>query len=561
MKDTVCLKHVHSHNCERGVALILALLTLLVLSTLAVGIIVTTQSELWTTKNYRQVTQTRYIAEAGAQQAVNWIQDRGNSGTLLPSGFPAGYNLNVYPVQDNSQNLVVLAPTTSINGISANYPSTQLSDFRTNLASQTVSSDQVSGSFGVVAQLLNARKDPVTNTWMTDWKIISQASVNNSRVQVVEVVSKLKIENGGGGSGFSFDYGVLATGTGCSTVEMGGGQYTNAYNSQASGNVGNNNPTLLGTGGNVASFGNVYIHNGAYINGNVYTPFSAAGATGTYGISGGPKGLNGSVACSSPSKMWAVNEDNSGSEVGCTTASKKSSCPTNQVTYPLDPSWTDPSVVPDPIMPTVAANTAACTGYATLCNGGSGDKTNNWKCSITIPPSFQSDGKTPGGGPENFGKVNFGSCAVITLQPGVYNVDTLYISNGATLVVPTTGSVVFNVLNASGSNTPLQMDGGTVANNGGNPLNMSFVYGGDKAVAINAGAATFATIYAPHASVSITGNGGIYGAIVGKKFSFTGSGHVIYDANLNKKPANFPVNGSAPSFTNYHVDQFSWNAF
>jgi Putative Ice-binding-like adhesive domain len=254
-------------------------------------------------------------------------------------------------------------------------------------------------------------------------------------------------------------------------------------------------------------------------------------------------------------------EDNSGSEVGCTLSGKKESCPTNQLTYPLDSKWTDPSVIPDPIMPTVASNTSACTGYATLCNGGSGDSTNGWSCSLTIPPSFQIDGKTPGGGPANFGKVNFGSCAKITLQPGVYNMDTLLISNGATIIVPTSGAVVINILNASGSTTPLNMNGGTVSNNGGDPLNLSFVYAGTNSVSINAGANTFATVYAPHANVTITGNGGIYGAIVGKNFSFTGSGHVVYDTSLSNRNVNFTLKGSPPTGTPYHVDQFSWNAF
>jgi hypothetical protein len=539
--------------------LILALLSLLVLSAMAAGIIMTTESEMWTTSNYRQATQARYIAEAGAQQAVNWIQDRGVKGTLLPTGFPTGYNVNVYPLKDNGGNLVILAPTQAVNKISANYTSAQLTDFRNNLGAQTVSSAGVTGNFSAVAQLLNARN--ISGTWVTDWKIISQATVNNSRVQVVEVVSKVEVDDTGGGNGFSFDYGVLATGTGCGTIDMGGGQYTNSYNSQGAGNVGNPNPTLVGTGGNVASFGNISIHNGAYIYGNAYTPFSGSGAAGTYGISGGPKGLNGRVGCSSPTNMWAVNEDNSGSEVGCSTTSKTRTCPSNQVTYPLDPTWKDPSVIPEPVMPTVAANTANCTGYAGLCNGGNGDSTNGWSCSITIPPSTLIDGKTAGGGPANFGKVNFGSCAKITLKPGVYNMDTLYISNGAALAVSPPGPVVMNVMNASGSTTPLKMDGGTVANDGGNPLNISFVYAGNQTVSINAGTNIFSTIYAPHASVSVTGNGGLYGAIVGRTFSFSGSGHVVYDSNLNKKPVNFPVATTAPRFSDYHVDQFSWNAF
>jgi hypothetical protein len=576
-QSRVCFLGRPAAASQKGAALIIALLCLLIISALAAGIMVSTQSEMWTSSNYRQVNQARYVAEAGAQQVVNWIADRGTNNTLLPWGsslVATGYNLNNYPVVDNSGNYVVLAPTASsgyqINKISPSYPSTTLSDFTNSLVNQTVSGGGVTGSFSAVAQLLSARLTcgGASAQWLTDWKVISQATVNQAKVQVVEVVSKVQVGSSScsaSSNSFSFDYGVLSTGTGCGSVSMAGGQYTNGYNSQGSGNIGNNNPSMLGTNGSVATFGSVKITNGAYVNGNVYTPNSGKGKAGTYGISGGPSGLNGSAACASPGTMWSVNEDNSGSEVGCTitTSGKKTTqtCPggSSQVTYPLDAKWTDPSVIPDPVMPTVAANTTACVGYNGLCNGGSGGGAG---CAITIPPSTLMDGTTPGGGPANFGKVNFGSCAVITLQPGIYNVDTLYISNGGKIIVPTTGPVVINVLNNSGSTTPLSLDGGTMSNGGGNPLNFSIVYAGSNTVNVNAGANTFTTIYAPHAPVNVTGNAGLYGAIVGNSFTFTGSGHVVYDTNLSGKPVNFPVGKPAPPTTTpYHVDQFSWNAF
>ena len=58
---------------ENGVALIIAILSVAVISLLAAGVVFSTQTEIWTTSNYRQVTQARYVAEAGAQQAANWI--------------------------------------------------------------------------------------------------------------------------------------------------------------------------------------------------------------------------------------------------------------------------------------------------------------------------------------------------------------------------------------------------------------------------------------------------------------------------------------------------------
>ena len=198
-------------------------------------------------------------------------------------------------------------------------------------------------------------------------------------------------------------------------------------------------------------------------------------------------------------------------------------------------------------MPSVPTNTAACSGFNGLCNGGSGGGSG---CSITIPPN-------PTG---NYGVTNFGSCARITLQAGIYNFDTLLISNGAQITVPANGSVVINVFNASGSATPLYVNGGTIANNGGDPNNLTFVYNGTNTVNLNNGSAMFATVYAPHASVIVGGNAGLYGAVVGKTFSFTGSGHVIYDTHLSTEPPHVTY-GSTTVTNTAHLDEFSWSAY
>lgn len=176
--------------------------------------------------------------------------------------------------------------------------------------------------------------------------------------------------------------------------------------------------------------------------------------------------------------------------------------------------------------------------------GGSG-------CAITIPPN-------PTG---NYGVANFGSCAVITLQAGIYNFDTLSISNGATVIVPSNGSVVINIFNASGASTPLNQNGGTIANNGGDPNNLTFVYDGTGTVNVNNGANMFATIYAPHASVVVGGNAGLYGAVVGNNFQFTGSGHVIYDVNLKNEQSHVPTSTTGQPTNVAHIDGFSWSAY
>jgi Tfp pilus assembly protein PilX len=549
---------------QAGVALVIALICVLVISMLAIGIIYATQTELRTTANYRSTAQARYVAEAGAQQTINWIMQNWTPPSNLSD--TTQFNLNTFPVKyvgGATPQSVVLSGS-GLGSITDTYSTINNSldsSFTTALQNQSTpfSAIPASASFNTAAQLLSATQVTVGggSQWLTKWKIISQGTVGGiqpAKVQVVEIMADVPTSSVTSNTVPNFNYAVLATGTGCGVVTATGGSAnpgrTNAYNSTTSG--GSSSPALIGTGGAIASFGNINISNGAYVNGAVYSPFYNAGASGTSGIScpawdsvcgSSRTGWNSGAACSSPSSLWAVNEDNSGSAVGCTNGS---SC--SQQTSNMPPSLTSPASVPTPTMPSVTPNTSACTALSGgLCNGGNGGSS----CSATLPPSTAGT---------SYGLVNFGSCAVITLQAGTYNFDTLLISNGARIVLPTNAPVVINIMNSSNSSTPFTSNGGTVINGGGDPNNLTFVYAGSNTISLNNGSAMFATIYAPNANVTLSGNGGLYGGIVGKNFSFSGSGHVIYDTALATKTPHVTYTGGGVVDT-AHIDEFSWSAY
>jgi len=560
---------IRERSGEAGISLFLALLLVLVASMLAAGIIFTTQTEIWSTGNYRSSTQARYVAEAGAQQASNWIQQNWTPPSNLTD--TTQFDLSVFPAQyiGGGSNQKIVFASASMNTITDTYSGINSSldnSYKSALHGVTSPFSSLNGNatFEVAAQLLTATQISVTGSsgtyWLTKWKIVAQGSVGflqPAKVQAVEVVSDVPTSATGSATIPNFNYAILATGTGCNVVKSSGGSSspgaTNSYNSQATGNVGNSSPTIIGTGGSVASFGNVSISNGAYINGPIYSPDYNVGTSGEYGIScphwtaacgNNSSGSNGGAACSSPSQIWSVNEDNSGSAVGCTNGK---SCTNTSANMPT--SLSSPSSVPDPAMPTVTANTSACTALSGgLCSGGSGG---GGGCAATLPPS-------PSG--TSYGLVNFGSCAVITLQSGVYNFDTLSISNGATINVPASGSVVINILNSSGSSTPFTTSGGTVTNPGGDPNNLTFVYDGSNTINLANGSALFATIYAPHAPVTVSGNGGLYGAVVANTVTFSGSGHVIYDTHLASDTPHVSCNCGTINPT-AHLDEFSWSAY
>src|SRR6476661_4806228 len=80
-------------NDERGVSLFIALLTLIITSLLAAGIIFVTRTETATTGNYTQLAQARYAAEAGVQKTINWLTN-----SYTPPGSLAAYTTSAVPV-------------------------------------------------------------------------------------------------------------------------------------------------------------------------------------------------------------------------------------------------------------------------------------------------------------------------------------------------------------------------------------------------------------------------------------------------------------------------------
>jgi hypothetical protein len=591
MKNSIPIRNRRSSGPgrESGIAMIMALLCLFVISTLAVGIMYSTQSEIWTTANYRAATQARYMAEAGAQQALNYLM-------YVPFTPPAiftttgqtTFSLNTVPIMYLNSTPKPLPMIFATSGISSRYADTsagigfsQVTALDTaflNYFTLQVTRDPYkamvagcSGSgcphFEVAAQLLTATQNPNSGTWLMRWKIVSEGSLNTingkAMVQVVEVVDNVNvIPPGGASSSPTYAAGVAVTGTGCGSITMSGGTSTNSYVGATQ--VGVNPPVLANTGGDVSTFGNINLSGGSSIIGSVSTPFYNAGISGTYGISGGTSHLNGDAVCDTTKIEYAVNYDRSGSGVNCTAKTVGCSATTKNISSP-PPSYPTPIMPSSSSTPSVGTNTAACINFNGLCASGSGGGSG---CAISFPPSFNPDGTagtnsdgTAGAGIPNFGKVTFAGCAKITLSPGTYNMDSLTVTSGATVYVPATGGVVINILDQGATPTPLSLSGGTMANNGGNPANLTIVYAGAKPIDIGASAAMYGTIYAPNSAVTMSGTGALYGALVANKATFGGSGTVDYDSSL--AGTHWHVNTGPPSPVPgaLHVDEFSWSAF
>src|SRR3977135_1730098 len=107
-KQTTC------NRSDRGVALIMALLMILVLGILAAAVMFTSEAQAWTGLNFRLTAQSRYAAEAGLQSTMNWLS---SASYAAPTTFTS-YDMTKNPVQYNGNPVVLSA----MSGVSSNYP-------------------------------------------------------------------------------------------------------------------------------------------------------------------------------------------------------------------------------------------------------------------------------------------------------------------------------------------------------------------------------------------------------------------------------------------------------
>ena len=176
------MKRVRGSN-DQGIALILVLLAVLVLTTLAAAMVFSARSETLASYNYRISTQAEFVARAGIQKAINFFNS--SSYAPLPStvvgSSPAYYDVSTYAVKplflyySNYSVATCPANCTGSGGVvlgtsasSSNYPPSTVTldalgnqvnvvtNWVTAMNAQTMSDGMGgTGSFTVTARLLD----------------------------------------------------------------------------------------------------------------------------------------------------------------------------------------------------------------------------------------------------------------------------------------------------------------------------------------------------------------------------------------------------------------------
>ncbi len=496
---------------ERGVSLFIALLTLLIISLLTTGIIFVTQTETFTTANYTELAQARYAAEAGVQSTMNWLS---NSYTA-PSSF-ASYNTSAVPVTcasgcANNGAPVVLS---GMSGVSSNYPdSTVSSAYNTALSNQTLAG-LANASFSTSATMVSITGGSGA-TWLggggggQTWQITSQGTVAGIRTATVQVTATY--ERGSGSA--IFTYAAFGNSPGCASVMFSGGGGTDSFDSSAGtyaateqlngAGIGSNGSFDLSGGGGTAPIIKT-------ISGTLSTPKTGIGTC----VAGSPNALhNGS---------------------GWTTGGLNQLSGSVTLSNPIPASPTPPTTAQD-----IRNNCSGISGCSCYPGGG-------YACTNNGPYKL-----TPG----IYGNLNLSGGKTLHLTAGTYNVDTIVLSGGATVIIDS-GPVILQATAtgvSAGSCCAVNFSGGTVSNIGGNPANFQIVSGSSADIDLSGGSGDYAVVYAPNSAITISGGGDLYGAVIGSTVNNSGGTSIHYDRALQ--------NQLLAGVGGFRLIGFSWSKF
>ncbi|MBZ5702285.1 MAG: pilus assembly PilX N-terminal domain-containing protein [Acidobacteriia bacterium] len=497
------------HANQKGSALILAMILVLVLSVMAASMMFLSQSETWSSMNYRLMTQSRYGAEAGLNAAANY---------LIYSYAPPGTALDPLSAYDTTQYPVALAGTNTAVILSTFYDDADDAQTYPVAAVQTAFNSAAKGplqagttpvTYDASAQLIAMRQVSVygspTPVTVQTWRITGRGGIvglSNASVEVSAIMERMVSP--------LFGYAAFASSAGCGALNFGGGGTTNSYDSASL--LANGGtlaaPVFMASGGNVGTNGNLNtVGSTTVINGTLSTPRVGTGTCSTGNLtafSGSGSVSGGLVELPQP------------------------------VTYPTPPA-------PNPMPPTgnLRLNMGTCTYIG--CTGTAG--------LYALAPGT-APGTLPG--PALYPDVIVQG--VVHLSAGYYNMNSLQVTSAGATVIIDSGPVVLNVAGVGipVSQAVVDFTGGSLSNPSLNPLNFQIQYAGTGLIKLAGGVASSTVLYAPNSSASITGGSDFYGSIITGQLTDMGGAAVHYDRRL--QVSNFYVG-------NWMLDSFSWSKY
>jgi len=529
------MKDMNKRN-QKGMALVMVMILLVVLSIMATSLMFLSQTETWSSLNYRLMTQARYGAEAAVNKAVNYLVD--SAQYTPPAGPFTGYAVNAtgvtFPATTGdlvgvtySNAAVVLSSTA---GTTANYPDATVKTAFNTATSGSLAAGNTTVNYTASAVLLSMRSvtpyGSTTPVTIQTWRITGDASVAGAATAQTEVSSILERQVTP-----VFTYAAFATNNGCAAMTFGGGGTTGSYDSTT---VVSGAATISASGGNVGTNGNLVTNgNPTVINGTLSTPRTGVGACSTSNVTAltgtGTSVTGGEIALPQPITYPTPTIPAAGTlDVS---AGHNASCPSGTGAPPV---W--------------SASTNTTAQKAVMCHATGND--------LYLPPSSLFVSGTPA--IASYHNISVTGNETLHLYGGFYNINTLSEQSAQSSIViepdPVTGSYTPVIINVTGSGggTVVDLTGNSVQNASLNPMDFQIFYAGTGSVALKGNSQASGLLYAPNASFSFAGQATWYGAVVGASMTDMGGAAIYYDRNLNN---------SAFTVGNYTLDTFTWKKY
>lgn len=561
---------------ERGVALILVMILLFVLSVMAASLLFLSQTETWSSMNYRLMTQSRYGAEAGLEKAVNYLLYTYSPPVTNTSDPASGYDLVNTPAGsdpaftqvttvtggvtsvDNDLVGVVLHGTTtpvvlsSDSSVTSHYPISAVQSNFNSKTSGSLTAGNITVNYVAHAVLLSmTRVTPYGTTASITaqaWRVTGDATITGATNAKVEVSTIVETQVSP-----VFSYAAFATSQECGALNFAGGGSTGSYsdkNVTITGGVGT--VTTSQSQGNVGTNGNLTLSGAPTdIYGTLSTPRTGASSTGCTNSSGGVASVG-----------YTGTLNGSG---GATQVSSGILQLPQTITYPTP-------VIPASGSTNVGLSGATCpSGSSTWCSTPSGSNPNH---DITLLPTC-AGAVTSCNTPGVYDDINISGQVTLHMQQGIYNLNSLQMQGNNVSLVIDSGPVIINVSgvadttngvtctkspNPSTPYTPppptaictgnfVSLSGNSVENAALDPLNFQLRYAGYGNIQLKGGANASGLLYAPNAFFSFaSANAAWYGAVIGLQLTDTGHTAIYYDTDL-KNDGFFVLNPMLSAFT------------
>ncbi len=509
---------------ERGVALFVTILALLLLTAVAAGMMYLSSTETAISSNFKAEETAYFSARAGVEE----VRDRmlptsvyaapysiapqiatlalppGNPAALyvLPSGVTMAdvtktTSPNPYFDDELCHDLTIGSMTQST---SANSRCTALpSGSSWYPATQPASAAPVALDYKWVRVTLKANNSntavPVNgssgNANVVCWNGISEvtaastsASACNSLTPIanpVYLVTALAVTPSGARRVVQQEIaqtpkgglpgGLFATGTGCSALNLAGNAATGSFNSATEGTPANPPSNETSSGGDVGANGNI------------------------------------SLGGTSTNVHGKLSTDQSPT-VG--------SCPGNGVSKTGSPSYGSIAGLASPYTPPVPP----------IPN--------------PLPPQTSVTYKNTTLTPGSYGNVTMKGTVTLTggtvASPAVYTINSLTLNGSATLQI--TGPVIINLAGQPSLATVLDMTGGGFSNSTYVPSDFVINYGGSGSMIVTGGTDAYAVINAPNAAITFRGGSNFYGEAIGNTIDDQGGTNFYWDTSLISPPPN-----------------------